>query len=820
MNLRLAAPVLFALFGDSPLPPRDRPGDVMPDRHWDVTRLSLDLRIDVRGASLSGTSRLEATPLGPPSAWFRVHQHALDIRAVRVDGQATTGWRVGEDTLDIPLPSAAGPRVIEIDYAARPQTGLHFRAAGAEGDLVDEVWSQGEGEDNRYWYPSWDYPNDRFRVDLALTVPSTLQAFGNGAQIDRKPAAEAGWTTWRYRLDREIPNYLVAIAVGDYEVYTDKSTVPLEYIVPAGTGEAAARRSLGSAAPMIPYFESLLGQPYPWGTYRQALVSRFLYGGMENASLTLMDYGRFVALSDDRTPDATEPVVAHELAHQWFGDLVTSHGWRQLWLNEGFATFYAGRWLEHDEGSDAWAAEVRGWLDDARKDGAPLSPQGWSKVGDRESGAVYVRGASVLQTLRVMLGDEAFDAGVRRYLAERHDQFVETADFRRALEATSGKDLGWFFESWVHDRDQPTVRTEWSWDAGNLTIHFEQDGERPWTFPVEIEIGTDTGAQPAKAWVGGGATDVVVPMGAPPRWVAIDPRDGVLATWTHQQPAEAWVTELERSPSPSAQLEAFANVGKAHLTDDQWTRVGAALARPRAWQWRTTAIDLLSAPPERVLTPLLADPAMQVRTAAAEKWRSTFSTAVPLTDPDPRVRAAALKALAKADPARAKATARRWLSDDPTPRQWTRAAAAEVLGQHGDASDMNTLLAAFDRVPPRAARLALLDAAISRFQATKQTDADRARLTSRLVSRLDDRDLIVRDAAIRGLEKVGRANEADALDAFAVRVTIPSLAADARETAAKLRNPDKAATPPAAAPPDPRVDDLERRVKRLESTAP
>src|SRR5690606_24509373 len=261
--------------------------------------------------------------------------------------------------------------------------------------------------------------------------------------------AGAGWTRFRYRLDRPIVSYLVAIVAGEYATYVDESEIPLTYIVPRTVGEEAARRSLGVTAEQVPWFSELLGHPFPYGSYRQAFVSRFLYGGMENATLTVLS-DRLLLAHPSARDRSTEEVVAHELAHQWFGDLLTCYGWRELWLNEGFASFYTGRWLEHRYGADRYAAEQRGWMTAALHDPAPMSPRAWSKVPGRDNAAVYVRGASVLHMLRTHLGTDVFDAGIREYVARNADRLVETDDLRRALEDVSGQHLGWLFEQWVH----------------------------------------------------------------------------------------------------------------------------------------------------------------------------------------------------------------------------------------------------------------------------------------------------------------------------------------------------------------------------------
>nr|MBA2321320.1 hypothetical protein [Deltaproteobacteria bacterium] len=312
----------------------------MPDRDWDFVSLELDVAIDLEDRSLTGRAVHRLRPLGVASEVV-LHAADLDIVSVTVDGAAVEAWRSLGDRLVVPVAVGPGERSVEVRYTARPTAGMYFR--GPPGDAVREVWTQGEDEENRHWFPGWDYPNDRFTVRTAVTVPDGLVAVANGALVSKAPGRAAGTTRWEYALETPIVNYLVAIAAGEYRVVVEPGTPTLEHVVPVGTSDATVERSTRETRSMLDYLARLLGTPYPWTVYRQVYVQRFLYGGMENATTTVLadDYLLRDPVLDRYNADF---VLAHEIAHQWFGDLVGVYGWRDLWLNEGFATYYGNRW--------------------------------------------------------------------------------------------------------------------------------------------------------------------------------------------------------------------------------------------------------------------------------------------------------------------------------------------------------------------------------------------------------------------------------------------------------------------------------------------
>ncbi len=771
----------------------DAPGEVMPDRHWDFEHLHLQVRVDPEAGEVRGTATHTVSPLGAPAGKLRLHQQALEIERVEVDGELVVGWLTGDETLEVPMVPAQGPRTVSVTYTAHPQTGMHFRRPGKHSaDSVLAAWTQGQGQHNRAWFPGWDHPSDRFTLSTELTVPEGLHAVANGALVGTEPAEE-GWTTWSYRMDERLVTYLVAAVVGEYVVYTDEGDgVPLEYVVPRTLDEETARRTLAAAAPQLTWFGQTLDAPYPYPVYRQALVERFLYSGMENSTLTLIGDHRLVPADDPHQTWRTEGLIAHELAHQWFGDHLTCYGWRDLWLNEGSATYWTNRWLEHAHGPDFAAVRHRDTLLEALEAEGPLAPRGLSPDEGGPSGA-YEKGASVLRMLEVYLGRQVFDAASSRWVREHGDSMVETEQLRRVLEDECGEHLGWLFDRWVHSAGAPKLQTSWTWEEGQLTVAIvPAEDSLPWPLEVEVEVGSSP-VRTVRAWVEEGTTRVVQPLDAAPRWVAVDPRRAALVHWTHQQPRQCWVAQATDSPTAEARLKAI-----HHLADlgEAGAPTLASIARDPDHHglYRAEAAVALGravAPEhEQVLISLLSDQDALVRAGAAQglghalrKEAASQALAAATSDASPEVRRQALEALAKVDPDRALDRAlSRLRSPDAHPAQVEWVAAVHIIGDHGRPQHLGRLLDLLGPAHQRPGRTESARAAPSLVH-----EGDR-RLCRALEAWLDDPDLKTRRTAIRLLARIGDERSALALEAWARTTKVPRLRDEAQEAAVTIRS--------------------------------
>jgi aminopeptidase N len=813
----------------------DRPGSTMPTRQWDMTHLDLDLEVHIEEGRVEGTATHTVRRLGGPERWLRLHQAALAFHEIKVNGEATENFRVHDEHIDIAMPSTGEEHEVTLRWTAHPETGLHFRGQPGSADAILEVWSQGEAEDNHYWFPGWDYPNDKFTLTTHLTAPASLHAVAPGLLTEKKDA-QKGWSRWSYALEEPIVNYLVTIAVGEYQVVEDTGPVPLEYIGSRHVDPESLRRSLAFAKDQLVYFNELLGMDYPYPVYRQILVQRFIYGAMENPSMTIL--GDFFWLADDEARwYNTDRVIAHELAHQWFGDLLTCYGWPELWLNEGFATYYASKWQEHSQGEDAGAALFHRTLGGAVNVRGPMAARSWSRRGRRDNEGVYVRGASVLYLLRHYLGEEIYDAGIQKYLRDNRGGLVESADLRRALEEVSGEHLGWLFDQWVYGRGVPTISSKHSWADGSLSVVVSQTQEEgTFSVPLTVEIGHEDGTSSRSMWLEGPSSTLTVALDTPPKWVAVDPVGAAIAKWKRKQSTEEWIAQLEGSAHYRAKIHAMLALGKVKATDDSVEALGETLLDgERHPLYRSFAAQslgkLATSRATAILLDALDDPDQHIREAAANGLGEGLGpneaiTALSRTatiDKSPSVRNAALYALGELKPEVASTLARSGLKrpDKASIAGYHHQAMLEVLGKHGKQGDLTLLARFIERSQPRRVRTnaanALAKLTESLDDPPKKSPGEKA-----LIAMLNDPNIRARSTAVAILSRVGTEPAEAALRAFASRntVTEPDLQDLALDAAARIRirlNSSDEPTPSADLKRlEEKITALEERLERME----
>ena len=550
-------------------------------RDCDLLHLELDLRLDYDEKRVSGRAASWVRALPGGTQEVTLHSVGLEIHEVR-DGRG----RVLEHTLEEPRlevtlaqPLPAGEELrLEVVYTTRaPELGIVFTESEGEG-FSPQIWTQGQFEDNRHWMPVWDLPNDRATVDLSLRVGHDMRVIANGELVEVEEHG-GGERTFRWRLAERIPTYLVAFAAGRWESYSDRAgEVQLNYHVPPGTGEAAARAAFHETPAMLEFFEVLLDEPYPYSKYDQAVVADFPWAGMENASITIL-HDELLGGEDAHLDLDGDPrlLVAHELAHQWFGDLVTCLGWSHLWLNEAWASYLELVWEREQAGAGSFALRLERYGEDYLERGdyceVPMALD-WHTQGEAEERAhhVYTKGPWVLHMLERELGEEAFWAATRAYLDRHADGLVTTADYARAVFDSTGRNIEGFLEQWVQLGGHPelAVSLEPGQGAGDeLGVVLRQVQALGPTVPlfdlqVELEI-VRRGAAPARVFipleglqarqglgVGGELLDIIV-----------DPDGDLLAELDFEKPLEMWLRQAERADLPVAQARAVPVVALA-----------------------------------------------------------------------------------------------------------------------------------------------------------------------------------------------------------------------------------------------------------------
>jgi len=696
------------------------------DRPVDLLHLRLDAATDPRTRGFSATAAWDLVALRDLAA-LSFDAVGLMVREVAVDGTPAR-FRNDGARLEIDAPLRAGERrTVAIAYAVPdPDGGLHFFGpTDAEPEVPHQLWTQGEAEDTRRWIPCLDHPNERFTSEMAVTVPEGFDVLSNGRLIGKRRNPD-GTITAHWRQEKDHVAYLLSLVVGRFEVVEeDWKGLPLSYWVPPGRRDDVPR-SFGKTGRMIDLFQEKLGVPYPWEKYAQVVVEQFSHSGMENTSATTLTDR---TLHDERAhlDVSSDWLVAHELAHQWFGNLVTCRDWAHTWLNEGFASYFETLWEEHENGTDAAAYDLFGKARRAIDGGRtlPIVFRAYDGPWQQFDARAYPKGAWVVHMIRARLGDERFWAAVGRYLRTNAHRCVETFDLRKAIEEETGVAFERFFYDWTERPGHPvvSVATRWHADRRLLQVDVTQtQREDAFHFPLTVDFRVGGGEPLAVAFdVRTKAERFYVPLAAAPEMVRVDPGFTVLLELSENKGRDLWVRQLHDDADPIGRIRAALHLGGTGADPDR-AELAKALASERFWGVRIEICRALGRAGGDVARDALLnasrEPHPKVRRAAVEelgKFRDdakvldALGAIVRNGDASYYVEAAAVAAWAalrpkEALPALAAALGRE--SHDDVIRQ----AALRGIGDQQDASSLDLLLEWTRRGRSRSCRAAALDA--------------------------------------------------------------------------------------------------------------
>ncbi|QRR01864.1 M1 family aminopeptidase [Dyadobacter sandarakinus] len=404
---------------------------------------------------------------------------------------------------------------IKIDYTARPNDvprgktddsatdkGLYFiNADGMEEGKPRQIWTQGETEGSSCWFPTIDATNQKFTQDIYITVDSSLTTLSNGILVSQENVKKGQRTDhWKQSLPHA--PYLTMMAVGEFAVEKDLMPNGLEvsyYVEPKYGKDAQA--IFGRTPEMIGFFSNIFGVAYPWEKYAQIAVRDFVAGAMENTTATVHEEG---VQNDTRSlvDGNSDAVIAHELAHHWFGDYVTCEEWGQLPLNESFANYAEYLWSEYNNGryEADWGnlQEMKTYLAEAETKQVPMIRYFYKDRENMFDSHSYAKGGRILHMLRNYVGDEAYFASLKDYLKSHAFGTAEIDDLRMAFEKVSGQDLNWFFDQWFHRPGHPVIniRQEYAAAQGKVLLKIRQAQDTLATTVYRLPVKVDV-------WVGG-----------------------------------------------------------------------------------------------------------------------------------------------------------------------------------------------------------------------------------------------------------------------------------------------------------------------------
>ncbi len=802
-----------------------------PHRWADHGRMTLELFIqDMDVPVAQATQTLTITPIAEPLDELRLDARLLDVRTVKVNGfpaRFTNDGRHLRIALSPPLAPDEPATIVTTYVINDPPDGLFWTPSspGWPG-RPPQIHTQGQPETNSYWFPCHDFPNERLETEIIATVPAGFLVSSNGRLVSQhrsvRRVADAsgvsslrGYDTFHWLQDKPHVNYLVSLVVGKFDVVDmGRAGMPMPVYVPPGRGPDV-RGTYGRTAEMTALFERLFDEPYPWDRYAQLVVWNFGAGGMENTAATTM-FDTAIISPDGLLDHDLEGLISHELAHQWFGDLITCNSWDHIWLNEGFATYLTALWFEHSRGRDGYDASILGAFDAviARDDAiAPLQPamvsrehaEPWDVF--RRAANPYPKGASVLHMLRRRLGDDAFFRAVGVYVDRFKGRTAETDDLRKVLEEVSGESLERFFRQWCYRPGVPRLRVRTVWDsaAGELRIEVEQtqniDERNPaFVFELPVLVRVRAGGEWHRLRVDARTAALAIPLAAEPEVVAIDPNLEVLASIEVDAPTPWLVEQALRGPTHASRVRAVRTLSTLDADAPGATALDAiASDRSRYRDLRSEAVRALAARrgPDAALRVAALDPDdPYVRETVQGALTDLASGEAPMlgrdgvadrlagvaaSDPSARVRAAAVRGLARmgaVDRLPAILAALEQESQHDTVRQ-------AALGALGDLDEPGTLAHAvrFTRAGTLSRTRAVAAGVVGSLG-----KHDRDAALDALSRLLEDREMRVRNAAGEAIVALGDARAVERLESLAATARDPAEADRLRRWSARLRD--------------------------------
>ena len=686
-------------------------------RDYDLQNVHTHLRFDIANKKIMGEVTESLAILRENVGELRFDSIGLTIESVTLN-RAAAKFDVQPKELVVTLPHIArrGEHFeVTIRYWGQPTKGIYFILPDKNyPDQPKEIWSQGESEDTRYYIPIYDYPNDRTTSEMLLTVPGDWWTVSNGKLIGIKSEAD-GTKTWDWKQSETLSTYLISVVAGEFVEKKDSwRGIPVQYAVPKGQ-EYKIEPTFSRTKGMLDAFSDALGVKYPWAKYAQTSVDDFVVGGMENTSATtLTSRGLVHPKLAAESAYASDDLDSHELAHQWFGDLVTCKDWANLWLNEGFATYFEHYWLEKNFGRDdadyEFWTDANRWMSQKSSFGVPIVTRQTEESVDTE-GNIYTKGGLVLRMLREKLGDQDFFRGLHHYLDVNRGQNVVTADLIKAIEQETSVNVDEFFQQWIYRAGAPKFEVAVKWDDLIDSVHMQVkqtqkvEGLVPlFHVPIEVEIVTKSGAKTFPIDVSKDEEIFSFAVDGPPLMVIFDKGNKILKSVEFKREPVALIYQLKHAETVPDRADAAKALAEVKGNADVVEALGEAARADAFWGVRVESLRALGkigdAAAEKQIEDALSNEKPWVRDVAVGQlgnFKSDASLGLQLAkiatdDPAYRVRNAAMQSLAQLKAANAFDVLGAALQTE-SPDNTTQRAALRAFGTLGDDRAVPLLLA-------------------------------------------------------------------------------------------------------------------------------
>ncbi len=587
----------------------------------DIIHTKLDVSFDWVKQYLYGKATITLKPYFYPTSTLMLDARGMDIKEVSlvVDKNKTPlTYKYENDVITITLNKeykAIETYTVFIEYISKPNElksggsaaitddkGLYFiNADGSEKNKPQQIWTQGETESNSAWFPTIDKPNERMTQEIYITVDKKYTTLSNG-ELNSSFDNGDGTRTDYWKMDLPHAPYLTMMAIGEFAVIKDNKWRGKEvnYYVEKEY-EPHAKAIFGNTPEMLEFYSNKLGVQYPWSKYSQVVVRDYVSGAMENTSATL--HGEFLQKTDRELLDHNnESIIAHELFHQWFGDLVTCESWSNLPLNESFATYGEYLWEEYKYGRDAadlHSAQSRaGYFAESSRKQVELIRFHYDDKEDMFDGHSYNKGGQVLHMLRTYVGDDAFFASLKLYLETNKYTSVEIHQLRLAFEQVTGEDLNWFFNQWFLSTGHPDLifKTNYNVSTKKVSVQIKQVQDFSKTplfkLPMYIDLYVNGKVERNKIIVTKADETFEFAVENKPSLVNIDATKSTLCIKNETKSTEEWAFQYSNAPLYLDRFEALTQlVSKTKDTIANNSIIKAL--NDKFWSLRNDAISML-----------------------------------------------------------------------------------------------------------------------------------------------------------------------------------------------------------------------------------
>jgi len=540
-----------------------------PDREVNILHITIDVTPDFESRTINGVTTIKFAPIAKPLTELKLD--AFDILVSSVTSSANIdGYNATDEDITITFDPAIQPgeqTTVAISYEAEPKDGLYFRTPELGYKAEDiHLFTQGESHFAPFWYPNYDYPNERSTSEVICRVPKDMTVLSNGRLMSEDIDPNTHLKAVRWYQDTPHVNYLIALVAGELEKIESKhKDIPLAFYTTPSNIEYA-QNSFKDTADIMAYFEKEISLDFPWNKYYQVTVKDFVAGGMENTTLTILA-DRTLFTPESENIRSSQLIVAHEMAHQWFGDYVTCKDWSHLWLNEGFATYYEKLYDGYKNGKDQLlyslyrtASFILSAIDEQR----PIVHRAYSDAEEQFNFRTYGNAAWVLHMLRCQLGENLYRDCVKTFLTRHGLSSVVTEDFVSIVEQLSGRSYDRFFDQWVRQGRFPELNISYNWSQNNKLAKVSiKQTQKPinnvhtYYFPAKIRFIIDGNSVDKQVSIDSKEHDFYFPLLAQPQIVRFDPDYSILAKVNFDKPRKMFYAQLENSDDVIGQLLAI-----------------------------------------------------------------------------------------------------------------------------------------------------------------------------------------------------------------------------------------------------------------------